>query len=285
MTLAMASFSCGDTIMKIASTSLPTGQLVFLRGLFITSMVLGVILARGEFSNLRRALHPMTAVRAVSDFGGALFFQSALARMPLADLMAITQINPLVITAASAVVFKEPVGWRRWTAALVGLFGVLFIIRPGTSAFSWWALAGIASVMCATARDLATRRIDPAVPTLCVLFFSAGTVMLGGLAWGLLEAWQMPSAVLLAHVFGASLFSMVGQASVIVAMRSGELSVVAPFRYSLILFAVSLGYLVWGHLPDRLAFVGMAIVVGAGLYTLHREQVRRRETAPDHGRR
>jgi drug/metabolite transporter (DMT)-like permease len=285
MVIAMAAFTCGDTLMKLASVSLPTGVLVFFRGLFITSTVLTVIIASGHFADLKRAMHPVVAIRAGGDLGGALFFQTALARMPLADLMAINQLNPLMITAGSALVFKDNVGWRRWTATVVGFLGVLLIIRPGTSAFSWWALAEVGAVVCSTVRDLATRRIDPAIPTLCVLIYSSSLVAVGGLALAAFEGWTTPTPKQLVLVLAASLFSMIGQTCIIIAMRAGELSVIAPFRYTLLLFAIALGYVVWGDLPDRFAVIGMAIVVGAGLYTLHREQVRRREAALGHARR
>lgn len=279
MTAAMGCFSCGDTLMKIAAGTLPTGELIFIRGGLITVMVLAAIVASGLAHHLWRALVPAVAVRAAGDIGGAFFFQSALARMPLADLMAITQLNPLAITAASAVFFKEPVGWRRWTAAAVGLLGVLLIIRPGTSAFTWWALAGLAAVLSSTVRDLATRRVDPSIPTMIILVFSSFATAAWGACLSLVESWQWPSPRMMMLLFAASVFSMVGQASIIVAMRSGELSVVAPFRYSLILFGISLGFIVWGQLPDALGFTGMAIVVLAGLYTFHREQVRKRDVA------
>lgn len=279
MTMAMACFACGDTLMKVASATLPTGELIFMRGALITAMVLTAIFVMGLAQHMRRAVVPAVALRAAGDIGGGFFFQMALARMPLADLMAINQLHPLAITAASAVFFKEPVGWRRWTAAAFGLFGVLLIIRPGTNAFTWWALAGLAAVLSGTFRDLVTRRVDPTIPTMIILFYSALATALWGAFMSLFETWSWPSARDFSILFAASVCSMLGQANIIVAMRSGELSIVAPFRYSLVLYGITLGYLVWGHLPDTLGFAGIVIVVGAGMYTFHREQVRRRTVA------
>jgi len=276
MIAAMASFTCGDTLMKLASDKLPTGELVFLRGAFITLMVLAALVATGAIRQMHRVFIAPIGIRAAGDVGGAFFFQSALARMPLADLMSVNQLNPMMITAASAVFLKEPIGWRRWTATIAGLCGVLLIIRPGTSAFTWWALVGFLAVLSSTVRDLATRRIDPTIPTLAVLVCSSAATTAWGLFMSLFESWSAPTLWMLAILLAASVFSMIGQLCIIIAMRSGEISVVAPFRYSLMVFAILMGFLVWGHLPDAIGFLGMAIVVGAGLYTFHREQVRRR---------
>ena len=161
MSAAMGSFACGDTIMKLASTTLPTSELLFIRGLCVTTASIAAALAMGAFTELRAAMSRAMALRAGGDVAGGWLFQSGLARMAYPDLMAITQLNPLTMTAASALFLGEKVGWRRWSAAFVGLIGVLIIIRPGSNAFTWWALAGIASVLAATVRDLATRRVDP----------------------------------------------------------------------------------------------------------------------------
>jgi drug/metabolite transporter (DMT)-like permease len=276
MIAAGALFTCGDTLMKLATPDLETGQLIFMRGVFVCATALAVAYATGVLGLITAAFVPAVRLRSIGDVGGAFFFQSALARMPLADLMAVTQLNPLAITAASAIVLGEKVGWRRWTAAAAGLVGVLLIIRPGGSAFNWWALAGVAAVLSSTLRDLATTKITVAIPTVLIMVFSSGAVAIWGLVMALLETWRWPGPWLLLIVFGAAMFSMLGQICVIVAMRSGEVSAVAPFRYALILFALLMGFLVWGHFPDGLTLIGTAIVVGAGLYTFHREQTLRR---------
>lgn len=283
MVTAMGLFACGDTLMKIAATHLPTGELIFFRALFVTGLVLAALVMLGQLAQVRRACIAPVGCRAAGDVGSAFLFQSALAYMPLADLMSVTQIGPLLMTAASAVYLKEAVGWRRWTAAAVGLVGVLLIIRPGASTSSWWALAALASVFSSVFKDLATRRVDPSIPTLAVLVYSSVASIAFGLLLALFDPWSMPDARMLAILLGAAIFSMTGQFCSIVAMRSGELSVVAPFRYALIVFAIVLGYLVWGHLPDLIGFTGIAIVVGAGMYTFHREQLRRRERSTTSG--
>lgn len=276
MILACASFACGDTLMKLFASSAPTSQLIFIRGLFV---VLGAFIGcvyLGAFAVLHRALSRAMAVRAGGDTIGAWSFQMALARMPYADLSAIGQLSPLTITAASALFFAERVGWRRWTATAVGFLGVLLIIRPGSSTFNWWALGGIAAVLGSTIRDLATRRVDPSVPAPLISLFSAGLTVLTSLAVAHQAAWTWPAATTVAGLAAAGMFSLFGQAATIIAVRSGEISAVVPFRYTIILFAIISGITVFGHFPDGLTLLGILIVCCAGLYTFYREQHLRR---------
>ena len=136
ITLAMASFACGDTLMKLASASLPTSQLIFIRGVMIFIVSLSIAFFTGALRELRHVFERAMVGRVVGDVGGGWFFQSALARLPYADVTAIGQLSPMMLTAASALFLGERVGWRRWTATAVGFVGILIIIRPGGSAFT-----------------------------------------------------------------------------------------------------------------------------------------------------
>jgi drug/metabolite transporter (DMT)-like permease len=276
MSAAMASFACGDTLMKLAATSLPTSELLFIRGLCVSVVSVAAGLALGAFIEIKAAMSRVMALRAAGDVAGGWLFQSGLARMAYPDLMAITQLNPLTITAASALFLGERVGWRRWTATCVGLIGVIIIIRPGSSAFNWWALAGVASVLAATVRDLATRRVDPRVPPLLIMTLSAAAVMLASLAVAPFSAWAWPPASIAAMLACAAMFSLIGQLCIIIAMRTGEVAAVAPFRYSIILFAIFSGVVIFDHFPDGPTLLGIVIVGAAGLYTFFREQKLRR---------
>ncbi|HRD77373.1 MAG TPA: DMT family transporter [Hyphomicrobiaceae bacterium] len=289
MVAAMASFSVGDTIMKLVSaTDMPTSELIFVRGSVVLSAAIFIMIVWGGLEHIRQALSWAMALRAGGDVGGGWFFQSGLARMPLADLMSVIQLTPLSITAASAVFLGEKVGWRRWTATGVGLVGVLLIIRPGSSAFNWWALAGIASVLCATVRDLATRQVDRRVPATMIMMLSALAVVLTSGAVAPFANWSRPDAGSLALLACAAVCSLIGQLCVIIAMRTGEVSAVAPFRYAIIVFSLISSFLVWGYFPDRLTLAGIAIVAAAGLYTFRREQHlarlrRMKELSESHG--
>lgn len=277
MSLAMASFACGDTLMKLASTSLPTSQLLFLRGIVVFAISLGIASYTGALRELRHAFERAMAGRVVGDISSGWLFQSALARLPYADLTAIGQLSPMMMTAASAVFLGERVGWRRWTATVVGLIGVLIIVRPGGSTFSWWALVGIGSVLCTTLRDLSTRRIKRRITASLIMTVSAGAVTLAALAVAPFSNWEWPSQALMLKMCGAAVFSLLGQLGVIIAMRTGEVSAVVPFRYTIILFSIVSSVLVFGHFPDALTLLGISIVVGAGLYTFYREQSLRRK--------
>lgn len=276
MLAAMASFACGDSLMKLSATEMPTGELVWLRATGMAAAAFIYSALSGALRNAWKLLARPMLLRAIGDVGGALAFQSALARMAFADLIAIIQINPLTVTAASAVFLNERVGWRRWTAAAVGLVGVLLIIRPGTSAFTWWSLLAIVSVLFATLRDVSTKSIDLAVPAALIMLFSSSVVAMGALVLVLFEDWVWPGPGLLLQVAGASAFSLVGHICIITAVRKGELSAVAPFRYSILIWALLLGLLIWGDLPDTMTLIGMAIVTGAGIYTFRREMIARR---------
>ena len=279
MVAACAAFACGDTLMKLLADSVPTSELILIRGVFVLAGAFVTCVWLGAFAVLHRALSWPMAARAVADTTGAWSFQLALARMPYADLTAIGQLSPLAITAASALLLAEKVGWRRWTATAVGFLGVLLIIRPGSSAFNWWALAGIVSVLASTVRDLATRRVDRSVPPPLIMLFSAGLTTATGLASAVGGGWSWPPWWVVLGLLAAAMFSLLGQLATIIAVRSGELSAVVPFRYSIILFAILSGIVVFGHWPDAVTLAGIAIVCAAGLYTFHREQVRKREAA------
>ena len=276
VTLAMASFAFGDTLMKLASTSLPTSQLLFIRGGIVFTVSLAVAFFVGALRELRHVFERAMIGRVVGDVSGGWFFQSALARLPYADLTAITQLGPMMLTAASAIFLAERVGWRRWTATAVGLLGVLIIVRPGGSTFGWWALVAIASVLGMTLRDLSTRRINRRVPAILIMTVSAGAVTIAALAVAPFSDWQWPSQGLMLKLCCAAVFSLLGQLGIILAMRTGEVSAVVPFRYMIIPFSIISGVVVFGHFPDALTLLGIAIVVGAGLYTFYREQTLRR---------
>lgn len=277
MLAAMAAFACGDSLMKLSSTELPTGELVFLRAAGMALAAFVYALLSGAFRNAWKLLARPMVLRAVGDVGGALAFQSALARMAFADLIAIIQINPLTVTAASAVFLNERVGWRRWTAAAVGLLGVLLIIRPGTSAFTWWSIVAVVSVLFATLRDVSTKSIDRMVPAALIMWFSSSAVAAGSLLMVFFEDWVWPEPGIMLQVAGASAFSLIGHLCIIMSVRKGELSAVAPFRYSIMIWALILGLVIWGDLPDGLTMLGMAVVTGAGIYTFRREMTARRK--------
>jgi len=277
MCASMAAFTINDTFMKSVTTTLPLYQTITLRGLIaVTGLGLLVIVTRAYRFRLNRRDGGLILLRSLADVAATILFLEALLRMPLANLSAILQALPLFITLGAAVVYGDRIGWRRMTAILVGLIGVLIIIRPGTEGFDRWALLGIASVACVVVRDLSVRPIQGELPSALVALGAAVAVTGMGLIGASCQGLQPVSGVEAAKVLGAGLFLIVGYLTSVMAMRHGDIGLVAPFRYTSLLWAIALGFLVFGNLPDAWTLLGAAIVVGAGIFTLLRERSLRR---------
>ena len=272
---SMAAFVTNDTCVKLASASLPIGEIITLRNGAATLYLVVIALAFGGLTLPRNSPVRLLSLRMFGEVVSTLLFLVALVSLPLADMTAIAQFTPLALTAAAAVFLKEAVGWRRWLATLVGLIGVGCIVRPGSSAFSPAGLMVLASIAFVVLRDLATRLISTSVPTLTLTLMSAASGIIAGLILAPFETWQMPNLPQAGLLALAGLFLSCGYALIIVALRTGEVGIVSPFRYAVILFALGSSYLVWGHMPDTLALIGIVIVCAAGLYTVHRERLRR----------
>ncbi len=273
---AMALFVVSDTLAKLARASLPVGEVMALRGVLSTGATLLWVAWAGSFDRLWSAYSRAWWLRNIGEVGSAVTFLAALGHMPLANVTAITQATPLATTAAGALFLGERVGWRRWSATAVGFLGVLLIVRPGTDQFSWWSLVALATVACVTVRDIGTRRMDRTIPPSLMTFVSSALVMAMGFAMGLAETWTVPTMTAWAQLAGSACFVVGGIYFTIMAVRRAELSRIAPFRYSIILWSILLGWSVWGDIPDPMTSAGIVIVVGAGLYTFLREQFLKR---------
>ena len=176
----------------------------------------------------------------------------------------------------AVVLLKEDVRWRRWTAVGVGFAGVLLVIQPRPGDINSWTWVALTGTFLGAFRDVIARHLPPAVPTLVVSFTTAITVAVVGCAWALVEGWQPIDARALAYIVASSLLLAIGYQFLVIALRSGgEISVMGSFRYSSILWALAIGYVVWGEIPNTLALAGIAVIVGSGLYILHRERVSR----------
>jgi drug/metabolite transporter (DMT)-like permease len=222
----------------------------------------------------------MTFWRTTGELGGTFFYLAALFQMPIATATIIFQAVPLCATAGAALFLGEAVGWRRWAAISVGFFGVVIVIRPGLDSFDVAGLLVLASVFFVSLRDLATRALPAVVPTLLMTLVTAFAVTVMGLIFRLGEDWLMPSVNYLLRLSGAGLLLSIGYFTAIAAMRLGDMSVTAPFRYVAVVFAIVIGFLVWGDVPDGFTIVGSIIIIAAGLYTLYRERRMRRVGHP-----
>lgn len=280
MTLSMSGFVINDSLVRSLGDTMNPGQIMFLRG-----TIMAIFL--GAFMGVKRApLHleklaslPM-ALRVLGETVGAVLFLLALNNMPFANVSAILQALPLAVTAGAAIFLRERVGWRRLMAILVGLAGVLLIIRPGGEGFNGYALLVLATVVFAAMRDLATRRLDPSLPTLTVtLATTVAIAVLGFLLAVFLGGFAAADRGELAILAGASVFLFIGYQSLTIAMRTGEIAFVAPFRYTSLLWAIGIGIVAFGEIPDVMMLAGAAIVVTTGIYTLYRERVVARRAA------
>jgi len=270
---SMAAFTLNDTFFKTLSGEVPLFQGIFLRGCLVVVLMSVLAFATGD---LRRPIpagdRKVIAFRTLGEMGATICFLTALFHMPLANVTAILQSLPLFITLVGALLFGEQVGWRRWGAIIIGLFGVLLIVRPGGEGFDRFSLLALAAVGFVVLRDLSTRRLSPGTPSLSVALVGAVAItLMGGMVsatgdWVPLEVYHYKA------IAAASLFIIFGYTLSVMVMRIGEIAVVTPFRYTAMVWAILLGYLVFGDIPGLLTLVGSAIVVGMGIYTFYRER-------------
>lgn len=273
MNIAMAAFTLNDTGMKAVTQTLPLFEAITLRGVSTSILLLILGLATGGLRFcLQRRDTGLLAIRTLAEIAATVAFLGALVHMPLANLSAVMQSTPLAVTLAAAVVFRERIGWRRLSAIGIGFLGVLLIIRPGAKGFDVWALVGVASVLCVVVRDLSTRKFGLGVPTATVALAAALGVTILGLSGVAIEGWQGPDLRDLLTVFGSSVALVAGYLSGVQAMRVGDIGFIAPFRYTSLLWAIALGWLVFGTLPDLLTVAGATVVIATGLFTLLRER-------------
>ncbi|RHZ97723.1 DMT family transporter [Cereibacter sphaeroides] len=277
MTVAMAAFTVNDALMKAVTQTMPLFQAIALRGLVSLPLLFLYGWAVGGLRfRIPRRDGGLLALRAGADVLSTVAYLSALMVLPLANLVAILQSVPLAVTLAAALVLKEPLGWRRFSAILIGFCGVLLIVRPGAEGFSLWSLVGLAAVGCIVARDLATRRIGSDLPAATIALWTSGAVTLLGLAGSLPSGFEPVTGGEALYLGGAAVALMAGYISIVLAMRGGDIAAVSPFRYTALLWAIALGWLLFGDLPDGLALLGFAVITATGLFTIWREARLRR---------
>ncbi len=271
MVLAMATFALEDMFIKTVTRELPVGQVLILFGLGGMLIFAGMARAKGQ-----RLWHPgyctrPLLLRSLAEVTGRLSYTLAIALTPLSTASAILQATPLVVAGGAVVFFGETVGWRRWLAIALGFVGVLMILRPGMSGFDMASLFAVAGTLGFAGRDLATRAAPRSMSNLQLgLFGFAMLVIAGVLALGWTGGASWPSATAWLHLGLATVIGVIAYNALTAAMRHGEISVVAPFRYTRLIFAMGLGILVFGERPDALTLLGSAVIVGSGAFTLIR---------------
>lgn len=277
MVLAMACFAGEDALLKLLTRDVPIGQLLAVIGL--SGMVLfGTWVGWREGLRWRDLLHPGVIIRNICEAICAVCFVTALATGDLSIASAILQALPLLMTLGAALFLGEPVGWRRWLSIAVGFLGVLMIVRPGTAGFEFGSVLALIATLALAVRDLATRRLPGSISTGIVTVSAFGSMGLAGIVLSLATGQGIVavSSMQAAGMLGCLIFGLAGYITMVIATRLGEISAIAPFRYSRLVFAIILGMAVFGERPDFWTLAGACLIAVAGCYTMWREARLRR---------
>jgi drug/metabolite transporter (DMT)-like permease len=277
MVASMAGFAVEDLFLKRAAGLLPPGEVLLVNGALGGAIFTAIALSRGEKVFSLEAFRGAALIRNLGETFAAFFYIIALALAPLALASALLQASPLIVTMGAALFLGETVGWRRWLAVSTGFAGVLVILWPWGDGFHLAGLAMLVCVVALAARDLATRRMKPSLGTFSVSAWG----YLASVPAGLLllavrgEAAVLPSGPATANLMLALVFGLGAYYAIVHAMRIGEVSAIAPFRYTRLVFAVALAVIFLGERPEAHVLIGSTIVVGSGLYAFARERKRK----------
>jgi drug/metabolite transporter (DMT)-like permease len=275
MLLCVLLFSCMDALVKLAAARHPTGQIIFFRNLFAFIPLAFFIRRAGGLAALRsgrKLPHFIRSIFGVASMGCAFL---AFSLMPLADAVALGLSGPIFLTALSVPLLAEKVGWRRWSAVVVGFLGILVMTRPGSGVFGLGALAALASAALYALAMIQIRKMaSTEAPATIVFYFTLCAVLIGAvsLPW----QWVTPTPLTLVCLVAIGLIGGMAQMALTKAYLLAPVSIAAPFEYTSLVFATGFGYAIWGDVPDRFVLTGAAIVIASGLYILHRETWRRR---------
>ena len=284
MALSMLAFVLNDGLMKAVFDGMSIYQAIFLRGLITVPLIALLAWHKGALIvRIAPRNRLLVTLRVAAEVGATVGFLTALKHMPLANVTAILQVLPLTVTMAAALFLGEKVGWRRWLAIAIGLAGVLIIIRPGMEGFSVYSIWALVAVGCVTIREIATRKLSADLPSLPVALATAIAISgLGAVMQPAVE-WAPVSASAWSLIGGASLAIIGGYLFSVMTIRIGDIGFVAPFRYTAMVWALILGLLMFGEIPDMPMMTGTVIIILTGLYSLHRERsVRRTAQEPAH---
>jgi S-adenosylmethionine uptake transporter len=269
---AMVGFTINDTIIKSVGLNMPLPQLLAIRGVMTTAILLIAALWLGMLRQpIGRKDGWLITLRTLCEVAAAYFFISALLRMELAVATAILMFLPLSVALGAALFLKEPLGWRRMLAIVIGFFGMLLIVKPGPDGLTYEAWLALAAVGCVTIRDLAARRISTQISSLTPAVAGAAGVGLSGFLAMIGRDWVVMTPTDLTALFSASVMVGIAYACSVGTMRVGDVAFVVPFRYTSLLWSLVLGWVVFGEWPDWMSLLGAAILVATGLFTIYRE--------------
>ena len=273
MMMSMACFAVEDTFIKLLSARLPATQILFSIGFggALITLVLAIVLNVNLADKILLNKHVIS--RTIADLFGALSFTSAMVLIPMSLLASILQATPLFVTLGAAILLGEKVGWRRWSAIFVGFLGVIIILQPGYGSFQLASLLGLAAVSCLALRDVVTRDMATEIPTLTVTFYACLAMGSAGfIAYPFFGPPIMPTTYEAIILICAAIIGLTGYFLLVLATRKGDVSVIAPFRYSRLLFSLGLASLILGEKLTLPILLGGLLVVSSGIYTFGRER-------------
>ena len=274
MILAMAGFAFEDLFIKMLSAYFPISEVIMILG--FTGSIVFLIIAIFQNAPIihKDLLDKYVIMRTICELLGAVFFVTAIALTPLSSASAILQITPLLVTIGAVIFFREKVGWRRWTAVFAGFMGVLLILRPGFGGFMPASIFALLGSVFLAARDLSTRAMKVDLPSVTIALYAFIAFGISGiLIIPFNSPMVIPSLNQIMYFIGASTFGVFAYYSLVISSRIGEMSVISPFRYSRIVFAMLLAIIILGERPDSFTLIGAAIIVLSGMYTFVRENL------------
>ncbi len=278
MAIAMFCFVVNDAVIRTVGKSLPLGQILFLRNSFLVVLLILLMIHLGQWRQLPTILSPRVTARSLLEVVGSVAFLYALLRIPFANTAAILQCLPLAVTLGATLFFGERVGVWRWCAIVIGFAGVVIILRPGLEGFTPPALWLLLTVFCAAGRDLIARSLPQSIPASVVSLSTAALIAFtGAIMVAFQDEWVAVSPSVALRIAAAALLLVGAYQCIVLAMRTGDIGFVAPFRYTSLLWAIFLGWLMFDELPDHLTIAGSTLIVAMGLLSLYRETVIRRK--------
>jgi drug/metabolite transporter (DMT)-like permease len=272
MVAGTAVFAANDACSKLAAAHMPASQILAVRGLMAALMLAIILGLRGQLTGVRHVADKRVLLRSSAEAVSAFLYITALGFIGLADASAIMQVSPLVTMAAAVLFLGTRIGGKRWLAVAAGFIGVLLVVKPGAGTFQAAALLPVVSTFLISFRDFVTGRIAAHVPTLIVTLVTACFGMMAGLVGSGFEAWQSLDLAAYAILFLGAVTLICGHMLVISAFRAAHPSVVAPFRYANVPFAVAYGAWLFDMRPDAIALAGMALIIAAGVYTVRNQR-------------
>lgn len=273
MTCSMLCFAVADVVIKLASSDIPSGQIVVTLSAGASIMFLAWFRLTGRRAYSPYFWSPRVLWRTVFDMLGSVLFITALVHLGVTVLSAIIQATPLVVALGGVLFLGQQVGWRRWTAIFIGFIGVMLILRPGVSGLSVGMVIGVLAMLCLAGRDLMTRALDVPISGPHVALHAFVGMTIAGVALcvfqGTAPVWPTAKeAGLLAIAMGATILAFL---TIVEGTRTGDAAFISTFRYSRMVFALILGMGVLGERPDALTLIGVTIVIAAGVFTFLRE--------------